>query len=88
MLIVHTSTESTYQRLVESGENITQPDHPGPPPSGWKLVNESTYKDLVPSIPLDNNTSIYYYITGIIWLAIVDETVIKEPSIFTMLLVD
>ena len=29
-----------YQRLVESGENVTQPDHPGPPPSGWKVVNE------------------------------------------------
>ena len=26
------------QRLVESGENVTQPNHPGPPPSGWKVV--------------------------------------------------
>ena len=41
-----------YQCLVESVENVTQPNHPGPPPPGWKVVNESTYKDLVPSIPL------------------------------------
>ena len=72
MLMVHTSTERKYQRLVESGENVTQPNHPGPLPSGWKLVNESTYKDLVPSIPFVTsgtiiiiNTSMYYYITGL-----------------------
>ena len=41
-----------YQCLVESGENVTQPNHPGPPPSGWKVVNKNTYKDLIPSIPL------------------------------------
>ena len=41
-----------YQHLVESGESVIQPDHPGPPPSGWKVVNEGTYKDVTPSIPL------------------------------------
>ena len=48
-----------YQRLVESGKDVTQPDHPRSPPSGWKVVNERTYKDIAPSIPLVTTGTIF-----------------------------
>ena len=48
-----------YQRLVEYGKDATQPDHPRSPPSGWKVVNERTYKDIAPSIPLVTTGTIF-----------------------------
>ena len=41
-----------YQKLAGSGKDVAQPDHPSPPPSGWQNLNENTYKDITPSIPL------------------------------------
>ena len=44
-----------YKKLAGSGKNfkdVAQPDHPSPPPSGWQIVNENSYKDITPSIPL------------------------------------
>ena len=48
-----------YQRLVKSGKDITQPDHPRSLPSGWKVVNERTYKDVTISVPLVTTGTIF-----------------------------
>ena len=41
-----------YKLLTEAGERVAHPEPPTPPPSGWKAVNESTYKDIAPAIPI------------------------------------
>ena len=51
-----------YQRLTESGKDVAHPDYPSPPPSGWKVVNENTYKDIAPSIPLVTTGTYIIYV--------------------------
>ena len=48
-----TDVDGSYLcRIAESGKDVAKPDHPSPPPSGWKTVNENTYRSIAPSIPL------------------------------------
>ena len=55
-----------YKLLSEAGEHVSQPQPPSPPPPGWKVVNESTYKDIAPSIPIVTigNDTLYKYCTN------------------------
>jgi len=41
-----------YQQITESGNSDVQLAQPDPPPSGWKVVDETTYKEVASTIPV------------------------------------
>ena len=41
-----------YQQMAESGDSDVQLAQPDPPPSGWKVVDETTYKEVASTIPV------------------------------------
>lgn len=44
-------THSKYVFLREAGEQVSLPQDPSPPLTGWKQVTETAYRDLASSIP-------------------------------------
>ena len=53
--VVNVDGSYVYQKyisLTEAGENIAQPGLPPPPLTEWKLVSETTCKDIAIHIPL------------------------------------
>ena len=39
-----------YRSLADAGNHVSLPSAPMPPISGWKVVTDNTYKEIVPTI--------------------------------------